>query len=83
MEQGAELFVLVKRYINSGHKPKTCPVFDSREDIVFRDDDDDDNFFDIQRCLLNRPMVSFWTIKIDEKCKHLSSFPAVTLQALW
>jgi hypothetical protein len=28
-------------------------------------------------------MISFWAIKIDIKCKHLSNFPAVTLWALF
>jgi hypothetical protein len=29
-----------------------------------------------------RPMARFRAIKIDKKCKHLSNFPAVTLQTL-
>jgi hypothetical protein len=31
---------------------------------------------------LGVPMISFWSIKIGKKCKHLSNFPEVTLQAL-
>jgi hypothetical protein len=29
-----------------------------------------------------RPVMVFLAVKIDKKCKHLSNFPAVTLQAL-
>jgi hypothetical protein len=38
---------------------------------------------DIQRYVSNdRPMIRFRAIKIDNKCKHLSNFPAVILRAL-
>jgi hypothetical protein len=33
-------------------------------------------------CWMIRPMISFWAIKTDKKCKHFSNFPSVTPQAL-
>jgi hypothetical protein len=31
---------------------------------------------------INRPIISFRAINIDQKCKHLLHFPTVTLRAL-
>jgi hypothetical protein len=60
--------------------PKTVLDSSLGEDVGFKD-----NFFSMtfnDTYGMIRPMVSFWAITINKKCKHLSNLPTVTLLTL-